>query len=90
MIYINKTTSYVVNMRSKEWLFRHNKDIYVKNAKKEGYLSRSAFKLIEIEKKFKIISQSNKILEIGSAPGGWSQVICNYNKHAFINAFDIT
>ena len=76
-------------MKSKNWLQRHNKDIYVKKAKKEGYLSRAAFKLIEIEQKFKIISNSKKILELGSSPGGWSQVICNFNKHASIYSFDI-
>ena len=43
-------------MKSKNWLQRHNKDMYVKKAKKEEYLSRSAFKLIEIEKKYKIMS----------------------------------
>ena len=76
-------------MKSKNWLQRNHKDIYFKKAKKEGYLTRSAFKLIEIEKKFNIISNSNKILEIGSAPGGWSQVICNFNQIASIYAFDI-
>ena len=73
-------------MKSKNWLQRHNKDIYVKKAKKEGYLSRAAFKLIEIEQKFKIISNSKKILELGSSPGGWSQVICNFNH--FVNTMD--
>ena len=67
-------------MKSKNWLQRHKKDMYVKKAKKEDYLTRSAFKLIEIEKKFKIISNSKQILELGSSPGGWSQVICNINK----------
>ena len=76
-------------MKSKNWLQRHNKDIYVKKAKKEEYLSRSAFKLIEIEKKFKLISNSKQILELGSSPGGWSQVICNINKKASIHAFDL-
>ena len=76
-------------MRSKEWLFRHNKDIYVRNAKKEGYLSRAAYKLIEIENKFKILLNSKNILELGSAPGSWSQVICNFNQFASIHAFDI-
>ena len=76
-------------MRSKDWLQRQKLDIYVKRAKKEGYLSRSAFKLLEIEKKFKLISKSKKILELGSVPGGWSQVICNINKNASIHSFDI-
>ena len=76
-------------MRSKNWLQRHVQDVYVKKAKKEDYLTRAAFKLIEIEKKFKIISNSKQILELGSSPGGWSQVICNINKKALIHAFDL-
>ena len=76
-------------MKSKNWLQRHKKDIYVKKAKKEEYLSRSAYKLIEIEKKSKLISNSKQILELGSSPGGWSQVICNINKKASIHAFDL-
>ena len=76
-------------MRSKKWLQRNKQDMYVKKAKKEDYLTRAAFKLIEIEKKFKIITNSKLILELGSSPGGWSQVICNLNKKASIHAFDI-
>ena len=76
-------------MKSKNWKDRQKKDIYVKNAKKEGYFSRSAFKLIEIDNKFKILKCTKKILELGSAPGGWSQVICNINKKVTIDAFDI-
>ena len=51
-------------MKSKNWFERHKKDIYVKKAKEEGYLSRAAFKLIEIERKYKIISSSEKILSL--------------------------
>lgn len=76
-------------MRSKNWLQRHNEDIYVKKAKIEGYQSRSAFKLIEIENKFQIISKSKQILELGSAPGGWSQVLCEKSKKALIYSFDL-
>ena len=76
-------------MRSKNWLQRHNKDMYVKKAKNENYLTRAAFKLIEIEKKFKIISNAKEILELGSSPGGWSQVICELNKRSKIDAFDL-
>ena len=76
-------------MKSSSWLHRQKSDIYVKKAKKEGYLSRSAFKLFEIDNKYKIIKNSNKILELGSAPGSWSQVICNINKKVTIHAFDI-
>ena len=76
-------------MKSKKWLDRQKNDIFVKEAIKKNYLSRSAFKLLEIDKKYKLISKSNIILELGSSPGGWSQVVCQKNNKAYIHAFDI-
>jgi len=76
-------------MKSKKWIQRNSQDSYVKKAKKEGYVSRSAFKLLEIESKFHLIVKSRNILELGSSPGGWSQVVCNINKKAKIDAFDL-
>lgn len=61
------TTSY-------RWLQRHLNDEYVIKSKTEGFRSRSSYKLIEIEKKFKILSKSKNILDLGCAPGGWLQV----------------
>lgn len=68
-------------MKNNQWKKRQQKDIYVKNAKKQGYVSRSAFKLLEIDNKYKLIKNSNLILELGSAPGGWSQVIIKLKKN---------
>jgi 23S rRNA (uridine2552-2'-O)-methyltransferase len=76
-------------MKSKDWIARQDKDIYVQRAKIDGYVSRAAFKLIEIDKKFKLISNSNRILELGSSPGGWSQVIIELNKKSKVHAFDL-
>ena len=76
-------------MKSKEWLDRQNRDFYVKKAKKIGYVSRSAYKIIEIEKKFKLINNSKNILELGSAPGGWSQVIFELKDTVKMYAFDL-
>ena len=76
-------------MKSNNWLKRQSKDQYVKKAKNTGFLSRASFKLIEIEKKYRLISKSNNILEIGSSPGGWSQVLIEFNPTAKIDAFDI-
>ena len=64
-------------MKTKEWYNRKSKDVYIKKASKLGFVSRSAFKLIEIEKKYKLIKLSKYILELGSSPGGWTQVISN-------------
>ena len=76
-------------MKSKDWLNRQKRDFYVKQAKKQGYLSRAAYKLIEIEKKFNILTNSKKILEFGAAPGGWSQVALEINPKIEITAIDI-
>ena len=76
-------------MKSKDWLNRQKRDFYVKKAKKQGYLSRAAYKLIEIENKFHILNNSKTILEFGAAPGGWSQVALEINPKIEITAIDI-
>ena len=76
-------------MKSKTWIYRQKKDQFVKKAKELGYLNRAAFKLEEIEKKYKIIENSKQILELGSSPGGWTQVILNYNPKTNITCFDL-
>jgi len=76
-------------MKSKDWLNRQKRDFFVKKAKQDGYLSRSAFKLIEIDNKFKIIKKSKNILEFGAAPGGWCQVSLDINPKINITALDI-
>ena len=73
-------------MKSKQWLNRQKKDPFVIKAQQKGLLSRSAFKLIEIENKFKIINNTNNIIEFGASPGGWSQVIVEFNSRAKITA----
>ena len=76
-------------MKSKTWIYRQKKDQFVKKAKELGYLNRAAFKLEEIENKYKIIENSKQILELGSSPGGWTQVILNYNPKTNITCFDL-
>ena len=76
-------------MKSKDWLNRQKRDFFVKKAKQQGYLSRAAFKLIEIDNKFKIIKNSKNIFEFGAAPGGWCQVALDINPKIKITALDI-
>jgi 23S rRNA (uridine2552-2'-O)-methyltransferase len=59
---------------SHEWLRRHVNDPFVKQAQIDGYRSRSAYKLIELNEKDRLIKPNMRILDLGSAPGGWSQV----------------
>jgi 23S rRNA (uridine2552-2'-O)-methyltransferase len=72
---------------SKEWLRRHVSDPYVKQAKKQGYRSRAAFKLLEIDSKEKVFRPGQRVLDLGAAPGGWSQVAAA--KGAKVTAVDL-
>ena len=62
------------NKISKNWLTRKKKDYFFRQSKIEGYRSRSAFKLIEMNKKFKFLKKNLSLLDLGSSPGGWTQI----------------
>jgi 23S rRNA (uridine2552-2'-O)-methyltransferase len=59
---------------SRRWLERHLNDPYVHRAKAEGFRSRAAFKLIEVDDRYKILKPGQRVIDLGAAPGGWSQV----------------
>lgn len=59
---------------SKPWLHRHVTDPYVRKAREKGYRARSAFKLLELDEKHRILKPGCVVLDLGAAPGGWSQV----------------
>ena len=63
---------------SKQWLKEHFDDVYVRRAKEEGYRSRASFKLLEIQEQDKLFRQGMTIVDLGAAPGGWSQVAANF------------
>ncbi len=62
------------NKSSKNWLKKQSRDPFFKQSKIQGFRSRSAFKLIEMNKKFKFLRKNINLLDLGSSPGGWSQV----------------
>ena len=59
---------------SRRWLDRHFRDEYVKRAQGEGYRSRAAYKLLEIQERDKLLRSGMRVVDLGAAPGGWSQV----------------
>ena len=61
------------NKISKNWINKQKRDIYVRQSKVDGYRARSAYKLIEIDEKFKIFKGGISVIDIGAAPGSWSQ-----------------
>ncbi|MBM6579239.1 RlmE family RNA methyltransferase [Microvirga sp. BT689] len=62
------------SLSSQKWLERQLNDPYVARAKREGYRSRAAYKLLEIDEKYRILKPGQKIVDLGAAPGGWSQI----------------
>ncbi len=59
---------------SRQWLQRHINDPYVQRAQLEGYRARAAFKLLEIDEKHSILKGARRIIDLGAAPGSWSQI----------------
>lgn len=71
------------------WIKNNRSEEYFKKSKIEGFRSRSAFKLIELDNKFKFLKENINLLDIGSSPGGWSQVAKNKIKKGKIISLDI-
>ena len=76
------------NKSSKSWIIKQHRDPFFKKSKTLGYRSRSAFKLIELNEKFKFIKNNSNLLDIGSSPGGWSQIASSIIKNGKIVAVD--
>ena len=74
---------------STRWLQRQLNDPYVKQAKAEGYRSRAAYKLIELDEKFGLLKGIERVVELGIAPGGWSQVVRKVKPKAHVVGIDL-
>ena len=77
------------NKFSKNWIIKQKRDIYIKKSKLEGYRSRAVYKLKEINDKFKIIKNNILVVDLGAAPGSWSQYISRNFNNAEIISIDI-
>jgi len=77
------------NKISKNWINKQRGDIYVRQSKVDGYRARSAYKLIEINEKFKIFKGGMRVLDIGAAPGSWSQYVSKIVKNGKIISVDL-
>ena len=77
------------NKISKSWVIRQRRDKYVRQSKLEGYRSRAVYKLKELDEKFKIIKNNSSILDIGSAPGSWTQYLSEKSKGSKIMSIDL-
>ncbi len=74
---------------STKWLERQLNDPYVKRAKADGYRSRAAYKLIELDERFKFVRKSRAIIDLDIAPGGWAQVVRKFSPKAAVVGIDL-
>ena len=77
------------NKISKNWINKQRRDTYVRQSKVDGYRARSAYKLIEINEKFKIFKGGMNVIDIGAAPGSWSQYASKVAKNGKIVSIDL-
>jgi len=77
------------NKISKNWIIKQHRDPFFKQSKIQGYRSRSAFKLIEMNKKFKFLKKETYLLDLGCSPGGWAQVATKIISKGEILSVDI-
>ena len=77
------------NKISKNWVNKQRRDIYVRQSKVDGYRARSAYKLIEIDEKFKIFKGGISVIDIGAAPGSWSQYVAKAAKSGRLISIDL-
>ena len=77
------------NKISKNWVNKQRRDAYVRQSKVDGYRARSAYKLIEIDEKFKIFKGGLSVVDIGAAPGSWSQYASKIVKNGSLISVDI-
>jgi len=77
------------NRISKSWLIEQRRDYFVRQSKIQGYRSRSAFKLIDMNKKFNFIKSNTYLLDLGSTPGGWTQVATKIITKGKVLAVDV-
>ena len=75
--------------KSNSWKIKQHRDQFFKKSKTLGYRSRASFKLIELNKKFNFIKKNSNLLDLGSCPGGWSQVASHIITNGKILAIDI-
>ena len=77
------------NKISKNWVNKQRRDIYVRQSKVDGYRARSAYKLIELDEKFKIFKWGINVIDIGAAPGSWSQYASKVIKNGKLISIDL-
>ena len=77
------------NKISKNWINKQKRDIFVRKSLVDGYRARSAYKLLEINEKFKIFKNGNSVIDLGASPGSWSQYVLKTVKSGRLVSIDL-
>ena len=77
------------NKSSKNWIIKQHRDQYFKQSKSSGFRSRSAYKLLELNDKFKLFKNCKIVIDLGCYPGGWSQILKQKLKNCKILSVDV-
>ena len=88
-LHVRVKTAKKRSVSSTRWLQRQLNDPYVRRAQAEGYRSRAAYKLIELDEKFGFLKKSRAVVDLGITPGGWSQVVRKANPRARVAGIDL-
>lgn len=88
-LHVRVKTAKKRSISSTRWLQRQLNDPYVRRAQAEGYRSRAAYKLIELDEKFGLLKKARAVVDLGITPGGWSQVVRKANPRARIAGIDL-
>lgn len=93
---VNKMVRMFSNKSKKEWLMDHNRDQFVSKtemiigqSRKDNYRSRAAYKLLEVDERYKLFKEEDRVLDLGSAPGGWSQALIAKHPSCKVVAIDL-
>ena len=88
-LHVRVKTARKRSVSSTRWLQRQLNDPYVRRAQADGYRSRAAYKLIELDEKFGVLKKARAVVDLGIAPGGWSQVVRKTNPRARVAGIDL-
>lgn len=88
-LHVRVKTARKRSVSSTRWLQRQLNDPYVRRAQAEGYRSRAAYKLIELDEKFGLLKKARAVVDLGITPGGWSQVVRKANPRARVAGIDL-
>lgn len=80
LVIVSASNPFYIILTRRQWYIRQQNDHFVKESRDKNYVSRAAFKLLQINEKFQIVKPNSVVIDLGASPGGWSQVVASLVK----------